>query len=213
MQLQTQPVEATLYSLSDALPEPAERRGDNRLMTLFRLGAVVVEDRRELCLIKNISAGGMLIRAYCPIAVGATLSVELKRGEMIRGSVTWASDGNLGVTFDTPVDVIALLAPVPDSLRPRLPRIEVQCTATVRQGATAFAVRTRDVSQGGLKVESDRILQVGDEVIVTLPGLAARHGVISWAAAGCFGINFSNMMALAELVAWLHEQREEMRAA
>ena len=213
MQLSHQPVEATLYSLSDALPEPIDRRGDTRLMTLFRLGAVIVEDRRELCLIKNISASGMLIRAYFPIPEGTALSVELKRGETIRGSVSWASDGNLGIAFEHPIDVIALLAPANDSLRPRLPRIEVQCTATVRQGATAYTVRTRDVSQGGLKVESDRILQIGEEIVVTLPGMATRPGVVSWAGAGCFGINFNSMMALQELVAWLHEQREEMRAA
>src|SRR5687768_594021 len=115
MQLSHQPVEATLYSLSDDLPEPIDRRGDTRLMTLFRLGAVIVEDRRELCLIKNISASGMLIRAYCPIPEGTTLSVELKRGETIRGSVAWVSDGNLGVAFEQPVDIIALLAPANDS--------------------------------------------------------------------------------------------------
>ena len=63
--MEEQPVETTLYSLSDRTPDPVERRDGERYLTLFRVGTVMIEDRRELCLIKNISAGGMMIR---PIA-------------------------------------------------------------------------------------------------------------------------------------------------
>ena len=57
LRVEEQPVETTLYSLSDRAPEPAERRYDERYLTLFRVGSVTIDDRRELCLIKNISAG------------------------------------------------------------------------------------------------------------------------------------------------------------
>ena len=60
--VEEQPVETTLYSLSDRTPDPVERRDGERYLTLFRVGTVMIEDRRELCLIKNISAGGMMIR-------------------------------------------------------------------------------------------------------------------------------------------------------
>ena len=72
--MQEQPVDTTLYSLSDVAPAPVERRDGERHLTLFRVGSIVVEDRRELCLIKNVSAGGMLIRAYSAMIPGtATL--------------------------------------------------------------------------------------------------------------------------------------------
>jgi len=58
------PIETTLYSLGDAPPPAqAERRDGDRTLTLFRVGSLMIGKRRELCLIKNISAGGMLIRA------------------------------------------------------------------------------------------------------------------------------------------------------
>src|SRR5918995_2746098 len=85
-----QPVETTLYSLSDAPPAPAgdgERRDGHRHMTLYRVGSIQVEDRRELCLIKNISAGGMMIRLYCSIADGTPVTVELKSGHPISGRI------------------------------------------------------------------------------------------------------------------------------
>ena len=74
-----QPVETTLYSLSDAPPSAtADRRDGQRHMTLYRVGSIMVEDRRELCLIKNISAGGMMIRLYCSIAEGTPVTIELQ---------------------------------------------------------------------------------------------------------------------------------------
>ena len=88
--MKAQPVETTIYSLSDAPPAAeSDRRDGQRHMTLYRVGSVLVEDRRELCLIKNISAGGMMIRAYCPIPKGTSLSIELKSGQPIEGRVSW----------------------------------------------------------------------------------------------------------------------------
>ena len=70
--VEEQPVETTLYSLSDRTPDPVERRDGERYLTLFRVGTVMIEDRRELCLIKNISAGGMMIRPYCKLEPGSS---------------------------------------------------------------------------------------------------------------------------------------------
>src|SRR5262245_57948424 len=101
-----QPVETTLYSLSDRVPDPAERRDDERYLTLFRVGTVTVNERRELCLIKNISAGGMMIRPYCKLTIGDRVFVELKRGEQIPGVVGWLRDDSAGVEFDERIDVV-----------------------------------------------------------------------------------------------------------
>src|ERR1044072_3303889 len=105
-QVEEQPVETTLYSLSDRAPDPVERRDGERFLTLFRVGSVIIEGRRELCLIKNISAGGMLIRPYCTIEAGTAVSVELKRGEQIPGVVTWVRNESAGVSFDEQIDVV-----------------------------------------------------------------------------------------------------------
>ena len=147
-------------------PIPSERRDGERYLTLFRVGSVMIEDRRELCLIKNISAGGMMIRPYCKLEPGALVSVELKRGEQIPGTVNWVRDDSAGVTFDEPIDVVELLATSMEGPRPRMPRVEVRCIASVRQGSNVYGMRAHDVSQGGLKVESSRDLEVGAEVLV-----------------------------------------------
>lgn len=206
------PVETTLYSLADAPPAPDERRDSDRQLTLFRVGSLIIGDRRELCLIKNISAGGMLIRAYCAIAAGTRVSVELKCGESVDGTARWIKDDTVGVEFDTPVDVVELLATSMEGPRPRMPRIEVDCLAWLREGADLHRVYARDVSQGGIKVMSEHTLGIGNDVIVTLPGLPPVAGTVRWFQSGCYGLTFNKVLPLPLLVGWLHEQRERLRA-
>jgi PilZ domain len=213
--LEQQPVETTVYSLATVAPTQPDRRGGDRYLSLLRVGAIVVDDRRELCLIRNISAGGMMIRAYSEIPVGTPLSVELKQGDPVRGVVKWVEQELTGVTFDAPIDVIQLLAPPGEGPRPRLPRIEVNCTAWVRQDADVIRTHVLNVSQGGVRVESRSPLAVGADVVVTLPGLTPAAGVVKWSQDSAYGIAFNRSLALSELVEWLQEQQlqEQRRRA
>ena len=99
-------VETTNYSLSAEAPVCPDRRADERYVSLLRVGALTVDGRRELCLIRNISAGGMMIRPYSPIPVGAQLSVELKQGDSVSGIAQWTDSGMVGVVFDEPLAVV-----------------------------------------------------------------------------------------------------------
>ncbi|GAA4758384.1 hypothetical protein GCM10023264_28370 [Sphingomonas daechungensis] len=211
--VEEQPVETTLYSLSDHAPDPVERRDGERYLTLFRVGSLMIGDRRELCLIRNISAGGMMIRPYCKLTIGDGVSVELKRGEQIHGTINWVRDETAGIAFDERIDVVELLASSMDGPRPRMPRVEVRCIASVRHGASVFGMRAHDVSQGGMKVESNSDIPVGAQVLVTLPGLPSRDAVVRWKEGRAYGITFRRLIALSELVEWLRGQRELLRAA
>ena len=190
----------------------ADRREGDRHLTLFRVGSVNLGDRRELCLIKNISAGGMMIRAYCTIVLGERLTVELKSGQPIAGSVSWVRDQTLGVAFDEPIDVIEILSASMEGPRPRMPRIEVDCYATVREGASTYRMRACDVSQGGIKVATSVVLSNGADVVVTLPGLPALPGVVRWMEEGFGGITYNRLLPLPELVSWLQGMRGNIRA-
>jgi hypothetical protein len=209
--VEEQAVETTIYSLATSAPTQPERRGGDRYLSLLRVGAIVVEGRRELCLIRNISAGGMMIRAYSNIAVGTRLSVELKQGDPVKGVVKWVDNGMTGVTFDAPIDVVLLLAPPGDGPRPRLPRIEVDCTAWVREDGDVVRTRVLNISQGGLCVEARAPLTIGANVVITLPGLAPVPGVVKWNEDGVYGLSFNRALVLSDLVAWLQELQQGER--
>lgn len=207
----SQTLETTIYSLSEDTPRPTarpERRGGERHMTLYRVGSITIGDRRELCLIKNISAGGMMIRAYSSLSAGAEVEIELKSGQPIGGIVNWVRDENAGVTFDAPIDVIDILSVSMDGPRPRMPRIEVDCMATLREGANILRLKVCDISQGGVKLECSSTLPIDADAVVTLPGIQAHAGSIRWCSDRHVGITFNRLLPLVDLVQWLRQQRE-----
>lgn len=209
--MQERPVETTVYSLAASAPPQPDRRSEERYLTLLRVGAIVAEGRRELCLIRNISAGGMMVRAYSPLPLGSSVSVELKQGDPVKGVVQWVEDGLTGVTFDSPIDVLSLLAPPGDGPTPRLPRIEVDCTAWVRQGAEVIRTRLVNVSPGGVRIDCEAPLEVGGDAVVTLPGLTPAAGVVKWREGDSYGIGFNRSLVLSDLMQWLKDRQQQQQ--
>jgi hypothetical protein len=197
------PIDTTGYSLESAAPVAGERRDDKRHLTLFRVGALTIGSRRELCLIKNISAGGMRIRSYCPLAEGSAVIDELKTGMSVPGRVSWIDRESAGISFDRQVDVLDVLSVSDEGPRPRMPRIEVTCPAALRDGAVIHQMPVRDISQGGVKLEGEQPLAPGCDVVVSLPGLTPQAGVVQWAGGGHVGVTFNRLLSLGQLVDWL----------
>ena len=203
------PVETTLYSLSPSAPRRPERRHDERYLSLLRVGALIIGTRRELCLIRNISAGGMMIRPYSAIEQGTRLSVELKQGNMVSGIAQWAENGLIGITFDTQIDVVALLTPPGAGPQPRMPRIELDCSALVRHDGNVYRTRAINVSQGGICLESWATFPLGADVVVSLEGLASVAGVVKWQDGDSYGIGFNRVYPVNELMNFLQEQQQD----
>lgn len=211
--MQQSPLETTSISLDHAPPARPSRRSGKRHLTLLRVGALTVEGRRELCLIKNISSGGMSIRPYCALPTGTAVVIELKSGMSVPGTVAWWDEGNAGIEFSEPVDVLDVLASSGEGLRPRMPRIEIDCRAVVRDGATIHRLRVCDVSQGGLKLEGDVEFDEAADLAVTLPGMATQAAALRWQENGHIGLTFNRLLTLPELVEWLRSIRDQSQAA
>lgn len=199
------PIETTLYSLkADNPPQPHQRRTGKRHLSLLRVGTLKVASRSELCLVRNVSAGGMMVRVYSHLAEGERLTIELKQGEPLGGTVRWVEDGCIGVHFDEPVDVIRLISTSLEGPRPRMPRIGVDRLAWLREtDGPRVRARIADISQGGARVETASQLAVGAHVIVLVEGLAPQQAVVRWREDGCFGLTFNRIIALPDLVHWL----------
>ena len=209
-------METTLYSLDPGAPKPerADQRNEERHLTLYRVGSFESEGRRELCLIKNISAGGMMIRAYCKLGEGSRLTIELKTGEPIAGIVKWVKGQNVGVAFDTPIDILDILSASMDGPRPRMPRIEVDCPINLYIDGQPVPARALDISQGGIKVAVRGPLPAGDKDLgVALSGIAPIRASVRWQDSETAGITFNTLLPLADLVRWLGERRDPLRKA
>ena len=200
-------VEQTVYSLSEDAPARPDRRNGERYLSLLRVGAMLVDGRRELCLVRNVSAGGMLIRPYSPISAGTPVTIELKHGETVSGVARWIENGMVGITFDLPIDVVALLTPSEEGPQPRMPRIELNCTAWIREDADIYRTRTVNISQGGMCVAGDSRLNVDADVIVSMAGLGPIAGLVKWKEEDRYGIGFNRVLAVTDLMGFLRQQQ------
>ena len=198
-------IEETTFSFSSAAPKP-ERRRQTRHLTILRVGTLIIDGRRELCLIRNISAGGVMAHVYSQLAIGQKLELELKTNQRIAGEVAWIEESNVGIAFTELADVEELLATQTkpeNGWRPRLPRVEVDRLATLRIGSRTYGVSTRDISQGGVKIETDQPFEIDDEIVITLDKFRPLQGVVRWYHDGLCGISFNQVIPFHELMGWL----------
>ncbi|HWH22869.1 MAG TPA: PilZ domain-containing protein [Allosphingosinicella sp.] len=202
--LSGEPVED--FSFAADKPAPRARTENARRLTTLRVGTITIDGRRELCLIRNISAGGLRAHVYSPLASGQKVSVELKTNQQTSGSVSWVKDGSVGVTFDQEIDVEELLASqlgTDGGPRPRMPRVEIDRLGELRIGARIYPINTCDMSQGGVKIEIDHPLRVGENVVLTLEKFRPVAGVVRWYQTGQGGIAFNQVLPFHELMRWL----------
>ena len=206
------PSQTTLCSTADE-PRPARnRRSGERHMTLFRVASLLVGDKRDLCVVKNISSGGAMIRAYCDLCEGQLVRLELKEQQPIEARVTWVRGIDTGIEFKDQIDILGLLKAGSDGPRPRMPRVEVRAFGFVRQGAMLHRVGINNISQGGISAQCSAKLEIGGEVTVTLAGLPPLQAVVRWGCSGAYGITFNTVLGLPLLVEWLHTQTSSGRA-
>lgn len=73
--------------------------------SLFLSATVRVGDRAPFSTrVRNLSAGGMMIDAAAELAVGTTVTAEMRGIGMVEGKIAWFSPGRAGVAFDAEID-------------------------------------------------------------------------------------------------------------
>ena len=116
-----------------------------------------------------------------PPQVGEQVEVELS-SQKIPASVVWIRDDMVGLKFDQNVDLGELLAgrKPRHGFRPRPPRLEIACKASVRVGKVYYTVDVHDISLGGMKVEPIEEYCVGKKVVVVVESLRPIKGEVRW---------------------------------
>jgi PilZ domain len=202
--------ESTTFTLSTAVPRPAERRTDTRLLPTLRVAKLIGANSEQLIRVRNISAGGLFAETLqAPPPVGEQVSVELS-SQTIPSSVVWIRDGTIGLKFDQNVDLGELLAgrKPRHGFRPRPPRLEVSCKASVRVGKVYYTVDVHDISLGGMKVEPIEEYCLGKDVIVVVESLRPIKGQVRWFADRRAGIVFDKELKFEELSEWVGKRLE-----
>jgi hypothetical protein len=202
--------DSTTFTLSTAVPRPCERRTDGRLLPTLRVAKLVGENKEQLVRVRNISAGGLMAEtAHAPPQIGEHILIELS-SQKIPSSVVWIREGMVGLKFDQNVDLGELLAgrKPRHGFRPRPPRLDVSCKASIRVGKVYYTVDVHDISLGGMKVEPIEEYCVGKDVIVVVESLRPIRGQVRWFADRKAGIVFDKELEFEELSEWVGKRLE-----
>jgi hypothetical protein len=202
--------ESTTVSLSTAVPRPAERRGDERVSAMLRVGKLTdASGNDQLIKVKNLSAGGVMAIVTRLPTVGDRVELELS-SQRIPASVVWTRDDMAGLKFDQNVDLGELLAgrKPRHGFRARPPRLQIPCKASVRVGKTYYTVDVHDISLGGIKVEPIEEYCVGKKVVVVVESLRPIKGEVRWYSDRRTGIVFDRPLDFDELSEWVGKRLE-----
>jgi len=201
--------ESTTFSLTTAVPRPTELVKDERLAPLLKVAKVVTSSGERLMRVRHISAGGLMAEISTPPAVEEQVDVELS-SQKIPSTVIWIREGLVGIKFDQTVDLGELLAgrKPRHGFRPRPPRLEVNCKASIRVGKLYYTVDIHDISMGGMKVEPIEEYCVGREVTVVVESLRPIKGEVRWYSDRRAGIVFNQPLDFEELAEWVGKRLE-----
>lgn len=190
----------------------AERRRSVRHATVFQIARLTAGDRQELCILRNVSPGGLKAEVYIEVAQGERVAIELKTGHRLSGRVVWTREQFIGVQFDAPVPMMSMLAhcSVDERVgRIRPPRIDIDLAGTLKVEHEHHPVHITNVSQAGLKLSIEANLRTESRCEVRLDELGWKRGTVRWCHAGEAGIMLVQPMLYPEFAAWrraLHER-------
>lgn len=189
---------------------PFERRGDKRHMSVLRVGKIVSGEREELCMIRNISAGGLMAHVYAGYDPDQPVAIEIRNGHVQTGHVAWFDSQMMGVEFDERIDVLDFLATEQESLLngfiPRAPRLHTNVHGLIRRGAEYMRAQMIDISQGGAKLSPAIPLEADDDVVLTLRDMPAIHASVRWADNERAGLSFHDFVPFETLAHWIVER-------
>jgi hypothetical protein len=182
-----------------------DRRHDLRHVTVLQVAKLITDRCEELCIVRDLSEGGVRVQVYCDIAEHERVRIQFKSGHQVGGHVAWTEDHVAGIAFDERVDISELLARRDTNVaghHVRAPRIRCDLTGMVRIDGDQILVQLCDISQDGCKVQSEHMLRPWRDCEISLPGLGFRFGTVRWFRDGHAGIRLHTHLTYAEFAHW-----------
>ena len=198
----------TIFLVEDRLPWPDDGPLPDK-GGQFERGTVLAGGGRYACTIRKISTVGTTVTVNLPEAQGARVALEIATGQRPTGSVAWRKGGQIGICFDRPIDVFALinrsLVSQPAERR-RMPRVELRCPLHLRSGGQTEPAMLRNISAGGLQVEGDHLPPMGTFVSPFIDGLVVPSGEVVWRHGQLAGVELLEELSWTSIMPWIRSR-------
>ena len=161
---------------------------------------------RSECEIESISALGATLHGYSSSQIGRHVTLELATGQRSTGVIAWAEGSSCGLSFNQPIEVLALinrnLLNQPRERR-MMPRVQLRCTAWLKEKDELSMVTIHNISAGGVQLEGENLPGVGSEVTLYVEGLNIPPGELIWRRGNRSGIQMRHELSWTSIMPWL----------
>jgi hypothetical protein len=187
-----------------------DRRSGTRAASVFRPVLIELEDFSGFSLIRNISPQGMMGQVYAQFVPGQAITVHFNPERAVTGRIAWSKDLQIGVQFDTEIDVEHILSEFGKKYNGnkvnRAPRLPIDCTGEFATAGQTLTANLQDISQRGVKVHTSNFCP-GDEVSIRLPEMKPKKAIVRWVQQDTSGLNFLEPLGYEELARWVIERQ------
>jgi hypothetical protein len=196
--------EATKTPLPSAVTRP-DLRDATRAMLLIRSAKLICQSGEYVCLVRDISSGGVRLRLFHPPPPETFVFLAMANGEIYPMENKWhrhdqVGGNQAGYRFIEPVDVNAFMEEASDY--PRRPiRLSLECHGQLFSEGRGTPTVLRNISQGGARVETTTWLALHQTVRLVIDGLPERFAHVRWRNRYDHGLAFDQAFRLDELAA------------
>lgn len=180
----------------------ADRRGEVRFVTVYRLVKVHHDGDEGLGRCRNISDGGAKLDLNMELAVGDHLTVAFSSVDTVDGTVVWRRRHEYGIVFDEAIDCMSVLGHLGEpfgSAQVRPPRLNTNLPARVAYDGGTVRGTVSDISVRGMKIAGNHSFEPGLRVRVILEGGREREGVVRWSRDNTAGVMLLEPFAVEDL--------------
>lgn len=176
-----------------------ERRASARVTVMIRPAKLIVDNREYLCVVRDVSEGGLKLRLFHALPRHDHLTIEFESGERQGIRLVWHSDDLIGCHFIDDVDLPRLIAAHQGPYPRRQPRLQVAVEAVLCTGGLRTPIIMRDISQRGASIDCPGWLMIDELVRIESKVLPTIHAKIRWRRPPRYGVVFEQTFRLEEL--------------
>lgn len=201
----TETASATTFSVLPKLPWAGEPPALD-LSGKFEKAGIYGSGFRSEFPVQSISGLGAILKGELASQAGEQITLELATGHRPAAAVSWVTSSSFGVQFKQPIDILALInrTLVCQSVeRRKMPRVELRCTGWLKDRDEFSVATVRNISAGGLHLESDGLPGIGAELTLYVEGLNIPPCELVWKRDTLGGVQFRHELSWALIVPWL----------
>lgn len=178
------------------LDRAPDRRADRRVISAFRPGCVLVEGRMLLGLIRNLSAGGVMIELEEALEPGTRVRYFWDETNIIDAVVAWSEGRSHGL------DNAQAARPFANPFPYRSVRVPCAMRAEIFANGLCHHAALENLSLGGMRVSGFRAPR-GALLTVGLGEVELANASVRWCRGDETGIRFERPLTRAQLASIL----------